>query len=275
MPGTSRTQEIAHPGRDGMSWHLLQELLLGVAAASFTGRASGAPGFASHCVHFSFSVSQCLIRLPQAPGEVGHTVVIGPQSAQAKVLLFAAPHPWEIPDLVLCDEAADVDPEKLADLLPRPDVWVTGRKPTAIGEKHAAIGRERRARLEGGPDWEEQDEQIEEDELDADQEERELTSRASSVAIRKRPASVASNRKRTGKARPVSPDGCNEGGSAAIPGEAPQVGGYSVWGGLIEYDEDCQLGIASVQGHQNQKNMLQVRVLRAPAGTSREFTKYY
>ena len=77
-------------------------------------------------------------------------------------MLFAdpPPHPWEIPDLVLCDEAADVDPEKLADLLPRPDVWVTGRKPTAIGEKHAAIGRERRARLEGGPDWEEQDEQI-------------------------------------------------------------------------------------------------------------------
>ena len=230
-------------------------------------------------VHFSFSVSQCLIRLPQVPGEVGHTVVIGPQSAQAKVLLFAdpPPHPWEIPDLVLCDEAADVDPEKLADLLPRPDVWVTGRKPTAIGEKHAAIGRERRARLEGGPDWEEQDEQIEEDELDADQEERELTSRASSVAIRKRPASVTSNRKRTGKARPVSPDGCNEGGSAAIPGEAPQVGGYSVWGGLIEYDEDnhASWALQVCKVIKIKKNMLQVRVLRAPAGTSREFTKYY
>ena len=124
---------------------------------------------------------------------------------------------------------------------------------------------------------EEQDEQIEEDELDADQEERELTSRASSVAIRKRPASVASNRKRTGKARPVSPDGCNEGGSAAIPGEAPQVGGYSVWGGLIEYDEDnhASWALQVCKVIKIKKNMLQVRVLRAPAGTSREFTKYY
>ena len=49
-------------------------------------------------VHFSFSVSQCLIRLPQVPGEVGHTVVIGPQSAQAKGLLFADPPPASVGD---------------------------------------------------------------------------------------------------------------------------------------------------------------------------------
>ena len=80
-----------------------------------------------------------------------------------------------------------------------------------------------------------------------------------------------------GKARPVSPDGCNEGGSAAIPGEAPQVGGYSVWGGLIEYDEDnhASWALQVCKVIKIKKNMLQVRVLRAPAGTSREFTKYY
>lgn len=232
-------------------------------------------------VHFFFSVSPCLTRLPQVPGEVGHTVVIGPQSAQANVLLFADPptHPWDLPAIVLCDEAASIDPDQLADLLPRPDVWVTGRKPPAIAEKHAAIGRERRARLEGGPDWEEQDESIESDGLEADcQEERELTSRARSIANRKRPVSVASNSKRTRKVRPVTPDGCSEGGGAVIVAEAPQVGGYSVWGGLIEYDEDDHaswaLQVCKVI-KVLKKDMIQVRVLRAPAGTSREFIKYY
>ena len=45
------------------------------------------------------------------------------------------------------DAPPDVDPDNIAELSTKPDVWYTAHKPTALAKKHSALGRARRDAL--------------------------------------------------------------------------------------------------------------------------------
>ena len=186
------------------------------------------------------------------------------------------------------DAPPDVDPDNIAELSTKPDVWYTAHKPTALAKKHSALGRARRdalARLVEGTKKKKKKvvgkktvraprasngEDTEGESNWSDVEGQVFTSKRP-----REPKSTKTTRKPKRQAKTRRPNTQREAKSKKDKG-GPQTGGFCVWGGQIKYGKNrfSTWSIQVCKVIEIKADDLVVQVVKGSPGWLREYIRY-